>query len=358
MVKLFLVEDEVIIRDGIKKHIDWESEGIEFAGEAGDGELALPMILETKPDILITDIKMPFMDGLTLSARVREALPDTEIVVLSGYNDFSYAQQAISVGVTQYILKPITRVRLMECIRPIRDEIEQKRKERQDSIDFDEILSRESIVERLNEFMKTGTETEIPAFFGELQGQIGEANQGSFLFSVYLMSSMYLTMVRFARDLGLSKEELDGKCGSISDMMADMNCNEDGFRYLGAYLKEVIRGRDSRNNRSAGAIRQAVVYIDEHFAEEEISLNRVAAAVNMSPNHFSASFSQEMGQTFIEYLIRRRIDRAKELLMTTDLQSGEICYQVGYRDPQYFSSTFKKAVGMTPTAFRKRGRRR
>jgi len=72
MVKLFLVEDEAIIRDGIKKHIDWEAEGIEFVGEAGDGEMALPLILETRPDNLVTDIKMPFMDGLKLAARVKK----------------------------------------------------------------------------------------------------------------------------------------------------------------------------------------------------------------------------------------------------------------------------------------------
>lgn len=72
MVKLFLVEDEIVMREGIRKHIAWEKEGIEFAGEAGDGELALPMILSTKPDILLTDIRMPFMDGLQLSELVKK----------------------------------------------------------------------------------------------------------------------------------------------------------------------------------------------------------------------------------------------------------------------------------------------
>ena len=84
MVKLFLVEDEIVMRDGIKSQINWEKEDIEFVGEASDGELAWPMILETKPDILLTDIKMPFMDGLELSALVRKELPDTSIIILSG----------------------------------------------------------------------------------------------------------------------------------------------------------------------------------------------------------------------------------------------------------------------------------
>ena len=88
MIKIFLVEDEVIIRDGIKNSIDWEREGYEFVGEAGDGELAYSLILKEKPDILLTDIKMPFMDGLELSAAVKKKLPDIKIIVLSGYNDF------------------------------------------------------------------------------------------------------------------------------------------------------------------------------------------------------------------------------------------------------------------------------
>lgn len=95
MVKVFLVEDEAIIRRGIRDNIDWASHGFEFAGEAGDGEYAYPLILKAQPDILVTDIKMPFMDGLELSRLVKKALPRTRIIVLSGYNEFEYAKEAI-----------------------------------------------------------------------------------------------------------------------------------------------------------------------------------------------------------------------------------------------------------------------
>lgn len=74
-IKVFLVEDEMIIRNGVKRSIDWETEGYEFVGEASDGELAYPLILKEKPDILITDIRMPFMDGLELSRLVKAELP-------------------------------------------------------------------------------------------------------------------------------------------------------------------------------------------------------------------------------------------------------------------------------------------
>lgn len=92
MLKVFLVEDEIIIRNGVKNNIPWEQEGFTFVGEAGDGELAWPLIKQTKPDILITDIRMPFMDGLELSGLVRKELPDTKIIILSGYSEFDYAK--------------------------------------------------------------------------------------------------------------------------------------------------------------------------------------------------------------------------------------------------------------------------
>lgn len=130
MVKVFLVEDEVIVRDGIKKNIDWSGNGLEFVGEASDGELAFPMIQETKPDILITDIKMPFMDGLELSRLVKEHLPDTKIMILSGYDEFEYAKEAIGIGITEYLLKPISGAKLLEAVKKVADIIEKERNQR------------------------------------------------------------------------------------------------------------------------------------------------------------------------------------------------------------------------------------
>ena len=108
-IKVFLVEDEMIIRNGVKRSIDWETEGYEFVGEASDGELAYPLILKEKPDILITDIRMPFMDGLELSRLVKAELPNIKILILSGYDEFSYAVEMMKHGVRDYILKPIKR---------------------------------------------------------------------------------------------------------------------------------------------------------------------------------------------------------------------------------------------------------
>lgn len=131
MIKVFLVEDEVVLRNAIKNSIHWEKEGYEFVGEASDGELAYPLILKARPDILITDIKMPFMDGLELSKAVKKEIPEMKILILSGYNDFEYAQQAISIGVTDYLLKPISAEKLLEAISRVAGEIEKEKEDRE-----------------------------------------------------------------------------------------------------------------------------------------------------------------------------------------------------------------------------------
>lgn len=127
MLKVFLVEDESVVREGLRDNINWQQYGYQFAGEAGDGEMALPLIRKTRPDVLITDIKMPFMDGLALSRIVSQEFPQMKIVIISGYDDFEYARQAIQVGVEQYLLKPVTKFTLQKVLQEIAEKIEGER---------------------------------------------------------------------------------------------------------------------------------------------------------------------------------------------------------------------------------------
>lgn len=130
MLKVFLVEDESIVREGLRDNIPWQQYGYQFVGEAGDGEMALPLIQQTKPDVLLTDIKMPFMDGLSLSRIVHQEFPDMKIIIISGYDDFEYARQAIAVGVEQYLLKPITRDSLQKVLAELKAKIETEREQK------------------------------------------------------------------------------------------------------------------------------------------------------------------------------------------------------------------------------------
>src|SRR5690349_19299374 len=125
--KVFLVEDEIVTREGIRDTVDWEAAGYQFCGEAPDGEIALPLIYERRPETVITDIKMPFMDGLQLCRILRETLPATKLIILSGHDEFKYAQEAIQVGVTEYLLKPIVPLELLAALRRVAHQIDEER---------------------------------------------------------------------------------------------------------------------------------------------------------------------------------------------------------------------------------------
>jgi len=131
LVKLLVVDDEAVIREGIIKSIEWDKYGISIAGEASNGREALKIANDTRPDIVIADIRMPVMDGLEFSKLVKELLPSAKLVILTGYNDFDYAKKAIDLKVSEFVLKPAGAEELVRIVLKLRDEImyEQKKEE-------------------------------------------------------------------------------------------------------------------------------------------------------------------------------------------------------------------------------------
>ncbi|MCR5217145.1 response regulator [Treponema sp.] len=149
MYSVFIVDDEPIVLDGIRSRIDWESNGFTFAGEAGDGEIALSMIHEIKPDILITDIKMPFMDGLQLAEEVKKSQPWIKIIILSGHDEFDYAKKAISIGIQDYVLKPFTPEEILNSLNKAASEIDREKKQYSDiSRMKEELKSKEKLIKK------------------------------------------------------------------------------------------------------------------------------------------------------------------------------------------------------------------
>ena len=149
MYSVFIVDDEPIVLDGIRSRIDWEANGFTFAGEAGDGEIALSMIHEIKPDILITDIKMPFMDGLQLAQEVKRTQPWIKIIILSGHDEFDYAKKAISIGIQDYILKPFTPEEITAGLKKAAGEIDRERMQFSDITKMkEELKPKEALIKK------------------------------------------------------------------------------------------------------------------------------------------------------------------------------------------------------------------
>lgn len=540
MLRVFLVEDESIIRETLRDTVPWEQYGYIFSGEAGDGEMALPLIRQAKPDVLITDIRMPFMDGLALSELVSREFPEMKIIIISGYDDFEYARKAISIGVDQYLLKPITKKALLDVLSELREKIEGERANRSylaqfhreaeeyeqytrrvffervvagqlsvqeiyesaAKLDIDlraqcytiaffsvlpapsgssevysepgarlrdallehflkypeyillrwnlttyavllkgetarmEDLSRRCVetvrsqyaahaperswyvavgrptqrlstlphcfeeVSRLWAYryilpqqhvltadtvsfftgtgsgnsqldqldagqvdpailtgvMQSASAQEIPSFADEYLHSVEKA-LSSKPFCQYLMLSIRFTAARFAASLGINQREAFAPLTCLELVGRNVTA-ADLKSYLSAILLRVIELRDqASSSQYRSLLKQAVVYIDGHFTEEALSLNQVAREVNISANYLSAIFSQEIGATFTEYVTGKRMERARELLRTTDKRSGEVAVAVGYKDPHYFSFLFKKTQGCTPRDYRGGGKR-
>ena len=175
----------------------------------------------------------------------------------------------------------------------------------------------------------------------------------SLVFRNYVVLNVRFSVLSFLKKIGyddveLSREETDDIVEKTSQS------TEASIAYAEDLLKKAISIRDENaGNQNRSVLKQAVDFINEHYMDEEISLNKVAHVANVSANHFSALFSQNMGQTFIEYLTALRMSRAKELLRCTSKRSSEIAGEVGYKDAHYFSYLFKKTQGMTPSEYRK-----
>ena len=149
MYSVFLVDDEPILLEGIRSKIDWEAIGLNFVGEATDGEIALSMMHELKPDILITDVKMPFMDGLELSAAIKKIQPWIKIIILSGHDEFDYAKKAISIGVEDYLLKPFTADEVIESLKRVSLQIDKERRQLSDISKMkEELKSKNTLIQK------------------------------------------------------------------------------------------------------------------------------------------------------------------------------------------------------------------
>lgn len=537
-MKVFLVEDEYIVREGIKNNIDWEKNGYDFCGEASDGELAFPMISEKRPDIVITDIRMPFMDGIELSRMIKEEYPEIKIIILSGHEEFEYAKAAIQIGVEEYLLKPINGDELLQVVNRVAQKIKEENESREtlqegegdenfeyakrqllssliddnaslsdameqgkkihlnlmaqcynimmlklqrknkeqgfsqrilelyktmedtlkeqdgQSIMFDrapegkvilfmgsgeeeirrnmdvfagqfrEILPEYEDVtyfgsvgvpvmrlrelgesyeaashgfsyrfltepnqivdnhtvfdqtrnekkfscsigsvdiqnldkQKIESFLKGGEMDEIHFFVEEYMKNAGDAGKNSMIFRQYIVMDMFFAASHFLMQITDGREQLGEPFESPEQMQKIVSDLEATVVYIKELFTKVMQVRDAQTTEhNSDVVENAKKYISENYHDEELTLNTVAHEVNVSPNHLSAMFSQKTGQTFVKYLTDVRMHRAKELLKCTSKRSNEICEEVGYRDPHYFSHLFKKNVGCSPIQYRERG---
>jgi two-component system, response regulator YesN len=349
LIRIVIVDDEKMIREGLARTMPWNDMGVEVVGAAGNGYNALDIIREKKPHIVLTDIRMPKMDGLQLLQIVKEENPKIKVVMLSGYDDFAYAQQAIKYGASDYLLKPINAEELQALVSRLIQTFKEEVFE-----DLSYIKIKKNIEEELGQYItaiRLGSRDAAFSSLGKLSDRLTEQILGADQFHKLYMEVINSVLQALDEDGFKLEEELrEEYLKSFIDLFNSANRDELMqwlYRFtdkISAYIKE--RKGDTYSN----VIKKALEYIEQHY-NEELSAQKVAEAVYLSPNYFSHVFKKIRKESFTDYLNKIRVEKAKLLLSNNLYKVYEVSDMVGYRDYKYFSSVFKKLVGVSPTQY-------
>ncbi len=355
MKKVFLIDDEANVRESMRDLLAWTSFGCVVCGDAADGELALPLIEKEQPDIVVSDIQMPFMDGLELSRTLRVRMPFVKIILLSGHEEFRYAREAMRIGVSEYCLKPISSAELETVVRHVAEEIDEQRTSSQ--LAKREGLSMERLIEadrtELVRFMKLGMPEDASAFSASYMARLDGIDWRASWTGSFVCTELVLAAYRYCKDSGMPEAMDERELLRLERSLEAVQSAEEAAVFMEGVLERVTHFRERGSNKYAAKMNKAKEFIREKASCYELSQLLVAEHVGMSPSYFSTIFSQETGRTFVEFLTSVRLQQSIHLLQTTDLKTYEIAYKVGYNDAHYFSYLFKKFTGQTTREYRK-----
>ncbi|MBO9610633.1 MAG: helix-turn-helix domain-containing protein [Paenibacillaceae bacterium] len=346
MLQIVVVEDERWIRQSICKMLE-QIPRCRIAGEARDGREALRLLRETGgTHILMTDIRMPVMDGLQLVGEARQLLPNLEIVLFSGHNDFDYVREGLRLGVHDYLLKPVQPDDLERVIRQLERKIVQK----QDRLprQFERLGMWRDRTKRLAEAIWLA---DLPRFEAEWEALAGEWLQldrhaedaYEFLHLLLYTMNEHIHESYGARLPDQAFHPLD----FTGDLPRDAECIRELLR---AVIKSLLTRRNWRKNHM---VVKALDYIEAHFADPDMSLLEAAEKSGLSSPYLSRMFKEETGQTFVEYVTELRISKARSMLSDPNAKVYEVADAVGYTDYGYFVRVFKRVVGYSPSDYRK-----
>ncbi|WP_372636495.1 response regulator [Cohnella sp.] len=384
MWNMLVVEDESIVRVGLRYMLDWESCGIHWKAEASSGEEALNILDRESIHIMMTDIRMPGIDGLELSKRVRERAPHIQIIILSSYDTFSFVKEALRLGVADYLHKPtMDEYEIKATLRKVANKLEETIGNRpaQSAVDRDAYLL--SLLDRYT-FPMGGKLPDVTllqsGYWLTVFRKRDDALPNSDADNLRFQSIRYLIEEYVARDWGglvfhrsfreviwiapeiaksgqIDKNKyLDKLRQKLLELLnlavihASSDTHLETEELPDAYLKALLRLPYNEQSDNL-IVRHAKAYIDEHLLED-IGLAKVAEVLHVSPGYLSRIFQRDVGENFIDYITRNKIEYAQKLLRTTNRKVYDIAAEIGYSNPHYFSKLFKARTGVTPLEYR------
>ena len=355
MFKMVVIDDEFIVVEGIKAMINREKLNYEIVGFAYDGIKALEVIRETKPDVVITDIRIPGLDGLSLIEEAKEFLPGTAFIVISGYSEFEYAKRALSLGVKGYLDKPITLEKILDVLERIEKEsLNQKEMTLiTEKKEADGLLLLNNHVDKLIHSIISESFVDIK---NETEHILRILSEQNYTLSEYKQECYKFVCVAFGVFLEQKKQIENENLASYKEV-EDLTSYEEVNAYVrGITTKIAEKLEAAKPGSNHRIIIKLIGFIQEQY-NQNIGLNELADMVNMNPAYLSMLFKDEVGMSYIKYLTQVRLGHAKELLME-GYKVTQVSEMVGYNDYHYFCNIFKKNTGKKPNEYKGRIRKK
>lgn len=392
-ISVLIADDEEIIRRGLRAMLKKDST-VSVIAEAEDGELALQLCTELRPDVALVDINMPFLDGLSFIERLMAIAPYTVVIVISGHDDFEYAQKAIELGVFAYLLKPVKEARLLKTIAEAKRLLEKNQEQEAYLLWAEEQISKnretlvssflQSLLSSSYEPMEISQEEKylgitVPDPFSLL---LMKATQKSTVMekldwqdSLVIFATQEHALALFPastlccrignNELVLLFEQLDGsECERLMQSLqqrlerqipADLawvHADGEGHMAIGDVFSH-LETELAQNEQLPRTLVLAQTYLNEHYWENAISLSTVAEQVQVTPQHLSRLFKTALNLTFVEYLTILRIQKAIALFKDPEIKIYEVAEAVGYSSQHYFCTAFKRVLHLSPQEYRK-----
>ncbi|MFD1991604.1 response regulator [Paenibacillus nicotianae] len=345
-MKVLLVDDDVIVSRGLRNIIPWQELGAEVIGEARNGKDALEIALRLHPDLIITDIKMPIMDGLELCCRIRELMTDTAIVLLSAHEEFDYARQAMQYGVDTYIVKPMARKEISQLTTYIQ-EISRRKNEKLHH--YSSLFNRQLEI-NCYEALKTGN----TLFFKELFEQQLALSTAHHNEIKELCMRLLTILFDFYQGVGGDRAStlLQSKSARLDDLY-NLKTRHEAIAFTYDLFRQVNElATEKKEDRQHSLVQYVKQYVHDNIYNVNLSLADIAYHMERSPAYLSAVFSQNTGVKLNVYITQKRIDQARQLLLDPSLPIYSISEKLGFQDPHYFARVFKKVESITPSEYR------
>lgn len=346
MYTVITVDDEPMVKKTLNKLIDL-SGTYTVVADAEDGAEAMRKTEQFGPDLVITDIRMPTMDGMELIGELHKRNLHPEIVVLSGYDDYSLIRQSIAYGIADYLLKPIRPEALSGTLQRLEPKLRARRgrtEERMRRLSRCEELAK-TLASRIWMQQQAELDAETARIHACIWSEPTDPEQ---------VRTMYMDL------LALVSAELERKTGmkAAPDKLADPNIArrpesmKAAFNAIIADWSDAIRHRRNWGNHQY--VQKAAAYMREHYRESSFSLQQVAEQLAISPGYLSRTFKEETGRLFTQDLTQLRMEEAKRLLVHPAYKLAEVAALAGYDDYPHFTKVFKNYSGLSPSEYRKR----